>query len=309
MISGESGAGKTEATKQCLGFIAEIAGSDSTLEQKILQTNPVLEAFGNAKTVRNDNSSRFGKWIEIHFDDENHICGASIESYLLEKSRVVFQQQNERNFHIFYQLFTSPAICEQYQLSTPSEYRYLTGGQCLSVRGIDDKQDFVEVLNSFTALNFSDRERDQVLNLVVAVLKIGNLQFVEVESKSMHPESKVANRAILEQVANQLGVPTKAFEEAVCTRRIVVREGSTENVTVIPLSVDVGEWWNDDDEWWNDDDDDDDIGGNTELWCACKGNLLQSIWLYRRKNQSDPQRPTQSFYWLPRYLRLWNLPA
>lgn len=241
MISGESGAGKTEATKQCLGFIAEIAGSDSTLEQKILQTNPVLEAFGNAKTVRNDNSSRFGKWIEIHFDDENHICGASIESYLLEKSRVVFQQQNERNFHIFYQLFTSPAICEQYQLSTPSEYRYLTGGQCLSVRGIDDKQDFVEVLNSFTALNFSDRERDQVLNLVVAVLKIGNLQFVEVESKSMHPESKVANRAILEQVANQLGVPTKAFEEAVCTRRIVVREGSTENVTVIPLSVDVGE--------------------------------------------------------------------
>lgn len=160
LISGESGAGKTEATKQCLGFIAEIAGSDSNLEQRILQTNPILESFGNAKTVRNNNSSRFGKWIEVHFDNQNRICGASIECYLLEKSRVVGQQANERNFHIFYQLFTSSELRERYGLSSPGDYRYLVGGKCLSVNGIDDAADFVDVVKSFEALGFSTEERD-----------------------------------------------------------------------------------------------------------------------------------------------------
>lgn len=191
LISGESGAGKTEATKQCLGFIAEIAGSDSNLEQRILQTNPILESFGNAKTVRNNNSSRFGKWIEVHFDNQNRICGASIECYLLEKSRVVGQQANERNFHIFYQLFTSSELRERYGLSSPGDYRYLVGGKCLSVNGIDDAADFVDVVKSFEALGFSTEERDQVLSLVVAVLKLGNIQFVESGANAMHPEAKV----------------------------------------------------------------------------------------------------------------------
>ena len=231
-----------EQEKQKLRFIAEIAGSDSSLEQKILQTNPILEAFGNAKTVRNNNSSRFGKWIEIHFDDHNRICGASIESYLLEKSRVVAQQENERNFHIFYQLFTSSDLCHKYNLTTAADYRYLTGGHCLSVKGIDDAADFIDVISSFESLAFSTEERDQVLQLVVAVLKLGNIQFVESGANTMHPEAKVQNRDVLEDAATLLCVPCKALEEAVCTRRIVVREGSTENVTVIPLSVIVREW-------------------------------------------------------------------
>ena len=96
--------GKTEATKQCFNFLAEIAGSDLQLEQKILNANPILEAFGNAKTLRNNNSSRFGRWTEINFSPRGQIIGAAIENYLLEKSRVVRQGQGERNYHIFYQV-------------------------------------------------------------------------------------------------------------------------------------------------------------------------------------------------------------
>lgn len=90
--------GKTEATKHCLSFLAEVAGSESNVEQKILSANPVMEAFGNAKTLRNNNSSRFGKWIEVHLDSRGRISGAKIEQYLLEKSRVVQQQEGERSF-------------------------------------------------------------------------------------------------------------------------------------------------------------------------------------------------------------------
>jgi hypothetical protein len=137
LISGESGAGKTEATKQVLSFLADAAGSEDNVEQRILMANPVLEAYGNAKTLRNNNSSRFGKWIEVHFDRLGRsITSASIENFLLEKSRVVCQQKNERNYHIFYQL--CQAGPRSLNLDDAESYRYLSGGQCINVKGMDD---------------------------------------------------------------------------------------------------------------------------------------------------------------------------
>ncbi|CBK23300.2 uncharacterized protein [Blastocystis hominis] len=236
LISGESGAGKTEATKQCLGFIAEVAGSDSSLEQKVLQTNPVLEAFGNAKTVRNNNSSRFGKWIEVHFSNRNHVCGASIECYLLEKSRVVDQQKGERNFHIFYQLLSSPDLCRAYNLTSAADYRYLTAGQCLEVEGMDDKANFLEVLNSFESLGFSQEDRESVLSLLAAILKLGNIKYEETGGASLHPGSSISNEDVLCEAATLLQIPANSLKEAICTRRITVKEGNGVNVTIIPLS-------------------------------------------------------------------------
>jgi len=145
LISGESGAGKTEATKLILQYFSEVAGSATQVEQEILQSNPLLEAFGNAKTLRNDNSSRFGKYITIRFDNGNRIDSASIQQYLLEKVRVVSQAKDERNYHIFYQLCeAAPNDAKRdFAIGPPSHFKYISQSGCTSVPSIDDSQDLV----------------------------------------------------------------------------------------------------------------------------------------------------------------------
>ena len=179
IISGESGAGKTVATKKCLQYLSTVAGAGSGLADKILQANPILEAFGNAKTVRNNNSSRFGKWIEILFDgNSSQIMGARITNYLLEKPRLVRQAKTERNYHIFYQIFHDEQLTRRLKLTTPEDYRLLSRSGCLTVNGIDDKFNFEVVLQAMKEeFEFSESTQTSIFSIVSAILHLGNVTF------------------------------------------------------------------------------------------------------------------------------------
>jgi hypothetical protein len=232
LVSGESGAGKTEATKVVLQYLAEIAGSTSGVEQRILVANPILEAFGNAKTLRNNNSSRFGKWVEIHFDQSGRICGARIVNYLLEKSRVTYQAPEERNYHIFYQLLrgADAGLREQLGLLEPEEFNYTNQSGCIDIPGVDDSEEFTAVVGSFSKLGFSQEEQTSVLAIIGAILHLGNIQFVADGDKSVVAPQSMEGLA---KVSELLGVSQDALKEALTHRSIVVA-GTT---TSIPLNV------------------------------------------------------------------------
>uniref|UniRef100_A0A8C4QER6 Myosin VIIAb n=1 Tax=Eptatretus burgeri TaxID=7764 RepID=A0A8C4QER6_EPTBU len=172
IISGESGAGKTESTKLILQFLASVSSQHSWLEQQILEANPILEAFGNAKTIKNDNSSRFGKYIEIHYTKRGAIEGARIEQYLLEKSRVCRQSADERNYHMFYcMLLGLPAEQkERLGLGMPSEYNYLTLVRCREI-------EYANIRSAMKILNFTDGEHSDICKLLAAILHLGNIEF------------------------------------------------------------------------------------------------------------------------------------
>lgn len=154
VISGESGAGKTETTKIVMRYLAGLAGGTG-IEDRVLQTNPILEGFGNAKTLRNDNSSRFGKLIQIYFNGRT-IAGANIRTYLLEKSRVVQQGKGERSYHIFYQIVAGATAEERAELhlpGDPEEFRYLSQSGCSTINGVDDATEFKEMKNAMTQVH------------------------------------------------------------------------------------------------------------------------------------------------------------
>uniref|UniRef100_A0AAY4EUX2 Uncharacterized protein n=1 Tax=Denticeps clupeoides TaxID=299321 RepID=A0AAY4EUX2_9TELE len=214
IISGESGAGKTESTKLMLQFLAAVSGQHSWIEQQILEANPILEAFGNAKTIRNDNSSRFGKYIDIHFSKSGVIEGARIEQYLLEKSRVCRQAPEERNYHIFYcMLMGMPAEQKKIlALGTASEYRYLTMGKCTSCEGRDDIKEYAHFRSAMKILTFTENECWEICKHLAAILHLGNVDF---ECKDVFRQD--AHLIRLSPISS-LQVDAKALESALTER-------------------------------------------------------------------------------------------
>ncbi|KAG0072126.1 class II myosin [Linnemannia elongata] len=185
IISGESGAGKTEAAKRIMQYIATVSGGESSqikeIKDMVLATNPLLESFGCAKTLKNNNSSRHGKYLEIQFNSQGEPVGAVITNYLLEKNRVVGQIENERNFHIFYQYCKAATSTyqEQFGMTGPESFLLTNRSGCLSVDGIDDVHDFNETLEAMRVIGLTQQEQDEIFRMLAIILWLGNVQFVE----------------------------------------------------------------------------------------------------------------------------------
>ncbi|XP_032677928.1 myosin heavy chain, muscle isoform X7 [Odontomachus brunneus] len=190
LITGESGAGKTENTKKVIAYFATVGASTSkkqedpnqkkgSLEDQVVQTNPVLEAFGNAKTVRNDNSSRFGKFIRIHFGPSGKLAGADIETYLLEKARVISQQTLERSYHIFYQIMSGSVkgVKEMLLLSNNIQDYYFVSQGKTTIPGLDDGEELLITDQAFDVLGFTQEEKDDIYKITAAVMHMGGMKF------------------------------------------------------------------------------------------------------------------------------------
>ncbi|KAJ0246210.1 Myosin-2 [Hirschfeldia incana] len=219
IISGESGAGKTETAKYAMQYLAALGGGSSGVEYEILKTTSILEAFGNAKTSRNANSSRFGKLIEIHFSAMGKICGAKLETFLLEKSRVSQIFNGERSYHIFYELCAgaSPILKERLKLKTASEYTYLNQSDCLTIDGVDDAQKFRKLLEAFDIVQIPKEHQERVFSLLAAVLWLGNVSF-RVTDNENHVEV-VADEAVT-NAAMLMGCNSEELKVVLSNRKI-----------------------------------------------------------------------------------------
>uniref|UniRef100_A0A672G291 Unconventional myosin-Ih-like n=1 Tax=Salarias fasciatus TaxID=181472 RepID=A0A672G291_SALFA len=233
LISGESGSGKTEASKKILQFYAVSCPSTKLLNNvrdRLLLSNPVLEAFGNAKTLRNDNSSRFGKYMDIQFDHQGGAVGGHILSYLLEKSRVVHQNHGERNFHIFYQLVEGGEEDLLRWLGLErncKHYSYLVQGDCAKVSSINDKSDWKTVRKALSVIEFSESDIEHLFGIIASVLHMGNIKF-DTDSRGY---AALSNNQEMHWL---LGIPNQVLQHGLTHRKI---EAKTEEV-FSPFSVD-----------------------------------------------------------------------
>uniref|UniRef100_A0A8D2J2Q0 Unconventional myosin-Ib n=2 Tax=Varanus komodoensis TaxID=61221 RepID=A0A8D2J2Q0_VARKO len=229
LITGESGAGKTEASKLVMSYVAAVCGKGAEVNQvkeQLLQSNPVLEAFGNAKTVRNDNSSRFGKYMDIEFDFKGDPLGGVISNYLLEKSRVVKQPRGERNFHIFYQILSggSEDLLKKLRLERDfSRYNYLSLGSA-KVNGVDDAANFRTVRNAMQIVGFMDHETQSVFEVVAAVLKLGNIEFKPESRVNGLDESKIKDKNELKEICELTGIDQSVLERAFSFRTVEAKQ-------------------------------------------------------------------------------------
>ncbi|CAF1208717.1 unnamed protein product [Adineta steineri] len=230
LITGESGAGKTENTKKVIQYFALVAAASAkkeegkksmTLEDQIVQSNPVLEAFGNAKTTRNNNSSRFGKFIRIHFGPTGKIAGADIEVYLLEKARVIFQQPAERNYHIFYQL-CSNAFPEYHKEcligNDPGKYHYVAQGM-LTIDNVDDAEEMKLTDEAFDVLGFTPVEKLSMYKCTAAIMHFGNSQW---KQRPREEQAEAEGTEDCEKVAHLLGIEAAELIKGLLKPRIKV---------------------------------------------------------------------------------------
>lgn len=256
IISGESGAGKTEAAKRIMQYIANVSeGRDSSIQKTkdmVLATNPLLESFGNAKTLRNNNSSRFGKYLELQFNSQGEPVGATITNYLLEKSRVVGQIKNERNFHIFYQ-FTKAAsqnyrgktiifkanvhplttYSETFGIQQPQQYLYTSRSSCLDVPGMDDVADFNDTLNAMKIIGLSQPEQDEIFRMLAAILWLGNVQF----SENKEGNALIIDQSVIDFLAYLLEVESARVNKALTLRVVETsRGGRRGSIYDVPLN-------------------------------------------------------------------------
>lgn len=232
VVSGESGAGKTVSAKYIMRYFAtaddqestgkkkKSSGSMTEVEEQILATNPIMEAFGNAKTTRNDNSSRFGKYIEIQFDDGPNIIGAKIRTYLLERSRLIFQPPTERNYHIFYQLCAGAPLSEkkQFELGDYSKFHYLNQSGTGTIPGVDDASEFEMTQRALSTIGLSVELQWKIFRLLAALLHIGNIQ-IGGRSDAMLSENDEA----LLTATRLMGVKSSEFRKWIVRKQIVTR--------------------------------------------------------------------------------------
>ncbi|KAL0418596.1 UNVERIFIED_CONTAM: Myosin-8 [Sesamum radiatum] len=229
LVSGESGAGKTESTKLLMQYLAYMGGRSASegrsVQQQVLESNPVLEAFGNAKTVRNNNSSRFGKFVEIQFDDRGRISGAAIRTYLLERSRVCQVSDPERNYHCFYMLCAAPPEdTQKYKLGNPRTFHYLNQSNCIELDGVDDAKEYAATRKAMDTVGISSEEQDAIFRVIAAILHLGNIEFTkgkEIDSSMPKDEKSWFH---LRTAAELFMCDAKALEDSLCKRVIVTRD-------------------------------------------------------------------------------------
>ncbi|KAK7939517.1 hypothetical protein WMY93_002843, partial [Mugilogobius chulae] len=229
LISGESGAGKTESTKLLLKFLSvmsqyslgtPMSESNTRVEQALVQSSPIMEAFGNAKTVYNNNSSRFGKFIQLNFSQNGNIQGGCIIDYLLEKNRVVRQNPGERNYHIFYALLAGADKDhrDMYLLSDGAEaYHYLSQSGCVQDSSLDDKQLFDSVMEALKVMEFTEEEIRDVFKLLSAVLQMGNIEFMTAGG------AQITTNAVVNNVSELLGLDSFQLSEVLTQRSMILR--------------------------------------------------------------------------------------
>ncbi|KAF2742244.1 myosin-2 [Sporormia fimetaria CBS 119925] len=233
VVSGESGAGKTVSAKYIMRYFATRESPDSPgkrrgradamseTEEQILATNPIMEAFGNAKTTRNDNSSRFGKYIEIMFNKQTDIIGAKIRVYLLERSRLVFQPLKERNYHIFYQLLAGATDAERAELGLKSveDFSYLNQGSSPTIEGVDDKAEFDATRNSLTTIGVPTDTQAEIFRLLAALLHLGDINIKATRTdSSLDPDEPALVKA-----CRLLGIDAASFAKWTVKKQLITR--------------------------------------------------------------------------------------